>query len=114
MSQKIGKTCKGKNCKNCIKQGKLCYQHEKIQSPKTVSSTTKLLKSGKKQGCSNAGKYPNVPAHLFCGAEGGSCFNTYPVNNPGRARAALSYARFAPNPQGIRNCVNRIKKEKGW
>lgn len=66
------------------------------------------------RGCSNIGKYPNVPKHLFCGPEGGSCPGTYPANTKGRARAALAYSRYAPNPEGIKSCVRRIKKEKGW
>lgn len=78
-------------------------------SPKVSSP-----RSPKKRGCSNQGKYKNVPSDLFCGPEGGSCPGTYPVNTPGRARAALAYSRHAPNPEGIRKCVRRIKTEKGW
>lgn len=50
----------------------------------------------------------------FCGPSGGACPYTYPVNTPGRAVAALAYARNAPNPQGIKKCARRIAKEKGW
>lgn len=68
----------------------------------------------KKGSCSNKGKYKNVPPELFCGPEGGSCPGTYPVNTPGRARAALSYAHYAPNPEGIKKCARRISAKKGW
>ncbi len=82
---------------------------KKVSSPKKKSSS-----KSKSHGCSNAGKYKNVSSELFCGPEGGSCYGTYPVNTKARARAALAYARHAPNPEGIRKCVKRISKEKGW
>lgn len=78
------------------------------------SPAPKTLKSGKKRGCSNKGKYKNVPADLFCGPEGGSCPGTFPVNTPGRARAAMSYARYAPYPEGIRECARRVAKQRGY
>ena len=91
------------------------WQDKLVQMPIHLPNSSKpVLKSGKSRGCSNQGKYKNVPEHLFCGPEGGSCPGTYPVNTPGRARAALSYARYAPNPEGIRQCARRISKEKGW
>jgi hypothetical protein len=58
----------------------------------------------KKAGGSNAGKYKSGP---FCGPSGGAPKGTYPVNTKARAIAALSYARHAPNPAGIRKCVCR-------
>lgn len=67
-----------------------------------------------KPGCSNAGKYPDVPSDMFCGPAGGACEGTYPVNTPGRWRAAKSYARHAPDPQGIKDCADRIAREQGW
>ena len=57
-----------------------------------------------KPGGSNAGKYKKGP---FCGPAGGAPKGTYPVNTVKRAKAALAYARHAPNPSGIRNCVCR-------
>lgn len=65
-------------------------------------------------GCSNKGKYSDVPPDMFCGPAGGACRGTYPVNTPQRARAALSYARHAPNPEGIRQCVYKKADEQGW
>lgn len=88
------------------------WQHKLVNSPIHFKKTSPRKKA--KPGCSNQGKYKNVPEHLFCGPEGGSCPGTYPVNSPGRARSALAYARHAPNPEGIRKCVRRIEKEKGW
>lgn len=65
-------------------------------------------------GCSNMGKYPGVKESDFCGPAGGSCRGTFPVNTKKRAAAALRYARFAPNPEGVKSCVYRKKREKGW
>ncbi len=68
----------------------------------------------KSRGCSNQGKYPNVPKNLFCGPAGGACEGTFPVNTRKRAIAARAYSGNAPNPKGIRDCVDRIAKQKGW
>lgn len=89
------------------------WQNKLVNSPIHIKKTVKSSKKVK-PGCSNQGKYLSVPEHLFCGPEGGSCHGTYPVNTPRRAKAALAYARHAPNPEGIRKCVRRIEKEKGW
>lgn len=93
--------------------------YEKLKKSKTwnfkLENSSKTSPKGlSTRSCSNIGKYPNVPSNLFCGPEGGSCPGTYPVNTKRRARAALSYARYAPNPEGIKSCVGRIKNEKGW
>jgi hypothetical protein len=79
-------------------------------SPKKAAKKSKNVKAG----CSNKGKYPNVAAQDFCGPAGGSCPGTFPVNTRGRARAALAYKRFAPDPEGIEECVYRAAKRKGW
>lgn len=73
-------------------------------------------KSPTPQGCSDQRKYihSHIPENLFCGPSGGACRFTYPVDTPGRARAALAYSRFAPNPKGIRDCVHTIAAKKGW
>lgn len=55
-----------------------------------------------------------IPKSEFCGPSGGACPNTYPVNTRGRVRAAKAYSRFAPNPQGIKDCADRIARRKGW
>jgi len=61
-------------------------------------------------------KYSNVPNQYFCGEAGGYPSGTYafPVDSEKRCRAALSYARVAPNPEGIRQCALKIAAEKGW
>lgn len=61
----------------------------------------------KKAGSSNVGKYKKVPKGEFCGKAGGASPGSYPVNTKKRARAALSYARNAPNPSGVKACVYR-------
>ena len=65
-----------------------------------------LSKARKKPGGSNAGKYSSSDGP-FCGPAGGAPSKTYPVNTKKRARAALAYARHAPNPSGIKACVYR-------
>jgi hypothetical protein len=55
-----------------------------------------------KPGGSNAGKYKKGP---FCGPSGGAPKGTYPVDTRKRAISAISYARHAPNPAGIKKCV---------
>jgi hypothetical protein len=62
-----------------------------------------ITASGRKQYL----KYKDVPADLFCGPDGGYPPGTYPVNTKTRCIAALSYARHAPNPCGIAECVRR-------
>lgn len=58
----------------------------------------------KKPGGSNVGKYKKGP---FCGPSGGAPAGSYPVNTRARAIAAISYARHAPRPAGIKACVCR-------
>ena len=89
-----------------IKNGRKIYVKSKELSKKNRKSAA--------AGCSNRGKYKNVDPKFFCGPSGGACDGTYPVNTKARARAALAYARHAPNPQGIRNCVRRISRQQGW
>ena len=66
------------------------------------------------RGCSNVGKYEGLSPDDFCGPAGGSCQGTYPVNTPKRAIAALSYARHAPYPEGIKRCAKAKAKKEGW
>lgn len=65
----------------------------------------KEKKLEKKPGGSNVGEYKNVKKSDFAGPAGGAPAGTYPVNNRSRARAALAYARNAPNPEGIKRFV---------
>lgn len=74
----------------------------------------KILK--KKAGGSNVGEYKNVKKGSFCGPSGGAPPGSYPINTKKRGKAALSYARNAPNPSGIKACVYKkfpsLKKGK--
>jgi len=63
-------------------------------------------KSKDKPGGSGAGTYTKGEGP-FCGPSGGAPAGTYPVGTKKRARAALAYARHAPNPGGIKACVCR-------
>lgn len=78
----------------------------------TIARGTKVARGKestlrKKPGGSNVGKYKSVKKGSFCGPSGGAPSGSFPVNSVKRARAALSYAHNAPNPSGIRACVNR-------
>ncbi|MGD8327742.1 MAG: hypothetical protein PVF65_12590, partial [Sphingomonadales bacterium] len=67
----------------------------------------KESKMQKKPGGSNVGRYKKVAKGKFCGPAGGAPEGSYPVNTKKRARAALAYARNAPNPEGIKRCVRK-------
>ena len=73
-----------------------------------------LDKEREKEGSSSAGDYSDVDKDDFCGPAGGAAPGTYPVNTEKRARAALSYAHNAPDPEGIKRCVYRKAKKHGW
>lgn len=59
----------------------------------------------KKPGGSSVGEYKNVSKKDFAGPAGGAPKGSYPINTEKRAKAALSYARHAPNPEGIKRAV---------
>jgi hypothetical protein len=42
---------------------------------------------------------------IYCGPAGGEGEYKYPIDTRAKARAALSYAWWAKNPQGIKDCV---------
>ena len=73
-----------------------------------------LDREREREGSSSAGEYSDVDKDDFCGPAGGAAPGTYPVNSEKRARAALSYAHNAPDPEGLKRCVYRKAKEHGW
>lgn len=52
--------------------------------------------------------------HLKNSQFAGTIPRTFPVDTPLRARAALAYRRFDPDPEGLRLRVLAIAKRKGW
>lgn len=58
-------------------------------------------------GSSNSVKHARegLPLSQFCGPAGGAAPTAFPVSTPGRCKAALARAHFAPDPEGIRQCV---------
>jgi hypothetical protein len=79
---------------------------KKITIGKGMKMTKKKATTArKKPGGSNVGKYKSVLSKDFAGTAGGSPKGTYPINTRKRAKAALSYARNAPNPAGIKRKV---------
>ena len=83
-----------------IKNGK------KIYVPHSVLGEKKQ-KQYSRRGRSNVSKYKKEGVRKFCGPAGGAVKGSYPVNTKKRCSAALSYARFAPDPCGIARCVHR-------
>ena len=65
-----------------------------------------LTKTGNK-------RYLNINSQ-FCGPAGGAKAISFPVTTQKQCRAALSYARYAPNPCGIKACALAKAKQKGW
>jgi len=65
----------------------------------------KATMARKKPGGSNVGKYTKVASSEFAGPSGGAPKGSYPINTRKRAKAALAYARNAPNPAGIKRKV---------
>jgi hypothetical protein len=60
-------------------------------------------------------EYRTLPKSVFCGPAGGSSPRSYPVNTEARCRSALSYARYAPNPEGIRQCaLQKAREHPNW
>lgn len=59
----------------------------------------------KKPGGSNVGKYKTVSKKEFAGPAGGAPKGSFPINTLKRGKAALAYARNAPNPAAIRRAV---------
>ena len=62
-------------------------------------------KMRKCKGSSNAGKYKNVKPKDFAGSAGGANKYSFPINDKAHAKAALSRAHFAPNPEGVKMAV---------
>lgn len=61
----------------------------------------------KKPGGSNTGEYKRVKPGDFAGEAGDTSPYSFPIENIKRARAALSRAHLAPNPEGIKRMVYR-------
>lgn len=94
------KSCQAKNGKDCEGYA-IRVANSKFSEDDFVFG---VKEDRKKPGGSNAGKYKSGP---FCGPSGGAPKGTYPVNTKARAKAAIAYARHAPNPSGIKACVYR-------
>lgn len=55
-------------------------------------------------GSASSGRY-TAKEGPFCGPSGGAAKGTYPVKDFEHIRNALSRARFAPHPEGVRKCA---------
>jgi hypothetical protein len=66
-------------------------------------------------GGSNVGKERETSGARegpFCGPSGGAPKGSYPVTSAKQGRAAKAYSRNAPNPEGIKSCVDRVLGKK--
>ena len=77
--------------------------------------TAAVRKARKKPGGSNVGRYKG---ERTIGQAGGAPKGSFPVTQGGklskkRIRAAISYARDAPNPAGIQAKARKLLKEAG-
>jgi hypothetical protein len=59
-------------------------------------------------------KYKSIDQNDFCGEICHYKPKSFPVNTEKRCRAALSYARYATDPECIRRCALKKAKENGW
>jgi hypothetical protein len=79
-------------------------------------SAKEVAKAHQRAGGSNVGKYKKVPEQDFAGPQGNAPKGSYPINTKDRAKSALSYSRYAPDPEGIKNAVYKkypdLKKNK--
>jgi len=74
-------------------------------------------KAQEKPGGSNVGKERKTSGAKegpFCGPSGKSPKGSFPVTSEKQAKSAKAYARHAPDPQGVKSCVDKIAKKKGW
>lgn len=92
----------------------------KIKRSKTTALRKKLSKIGmtlsearQLPGTSSLGKYKSKDAP-FCGPAGGAGPMTFPVGTKKRAKNAVSRARNAPNPRGVKKCATDYAVKKGW
>jgi len=122
---KVGKALyTGINEKRKAEEEKLAETQRENTARFIARKETEAFKSGgdvrKKPGGSNVGKYPG---ERTIGPSGGAPAGSYPITkdgklNEGRGRAALAYARHAPNPAGIKAAVYRAfpswKDKKGY
>lgn len=80
---------------------------KKMEKKVTIGKGLKVTrgeetKMKKREGGSNVGDYKTVEKASFAGPAGGAPAGSYPINTEKRAKAALSYAHNAPNPEGIK------------
>lgn len=101
-------TFRGAGIKDPSKEAAKKSEH--LKKKETIAKGVKVskaeaVKSRKKAGGSNVGEYKGVSKSDFAGPAGGAPKGSFPINTKKRAKAALAYARNAPNPTGIKKAV---------
>lgn len=97
-------------------QLKSLLREQKLKVSGRKSDLIKRLQTGVNVGSTYERKaYRSVPKKDFCGKAGNAAPRSFPVNTESRCRAALSYARNAPNPEGIRKCaMEKARQHPNW
>jgi hypothetical protein len=70
-------------------------------------------KASKQKQRKSEPQYRNIPAKAFC-LKGNNGRLSFPVDSQKRCRAALAYARYAPNPAAVVRCAMAKAKAMGW
>jgi len=74
-----------------------------------------VKKAKKKPGGSNVGEERETSGAKegpFCGPAGGAPKGSFPVTSDKQGRSAKAYARHAPDPEGVKRCVDRVLGKK--
>ena len=101
------KRCLTKKCVKKMNAKAKTFTMKKGGKTSSLDIEGRLYKEGK-------GKYSDLEESDFCGPAGNAPMGTFPVDTEKRCSAALSYARNAPYPDGIVDCVMKKAKQNGW
>lgn len=103
-----GETKAHKRCKRqAVLGAEYCAQHMKTRNLRVRAKKVPVRMSQKQKDA--------LPVSAFCGKAAGKINpRTYPVTSKDQALKVLAFSSFAPNPEGLRRCVNRKAKENRW
>ena len=97
-----------------VRIGSRTYRELGEALEKTKSKSLSNQKKAYNKVRKTESRYRGLKPSDYCGPAGGDQPKTYPVTNEEECRAALTYARYAPNPEGIRQCALAKAKQHGW
>ena len=99
---------------NYVKKGS--SSHKRVQEIllRTKGNIKKAKNLYIKEAYVRPGKHAGLSQDVFCGPPCGYKPRSFPVSTEKECRAALSYARYASNPECIRRCALKKAKEHEW